>query len=334
VSETSFNHKMFAHCESGTVTALLNHAGLEISEPLVFGISSGIFFGYLEMPVLPFPRFIVRSRPGEIRKNIAKRLNVKFAENQFRNREKGKQALDELLNKNIPTAIQVDFFYMDYLPQHVRVHNNMHYIIALGKQNGRYIVSDCYAPSLTEVSSDSLKKARFAGGSFAPNGFLFYPTHIPEKIDLNQAVRTGIKKAAINMVKLPVPFIGVKGIRLFAKKVVEWSKHARDLEHLSHEVMMINVFLEDQGTGGAGFRFMFAAFLRKASEMLDNPELLKMSKRMMANGDEWRNISLFAARIGKRRELGEEKLKELSGMIMARADEEESFFNELLKMNY
>jgi hypothetical protein len=47
MSVIPFNHKMAAHCESGTVTAILNYAGLDISEPMVFGVSSGIFFAYL-----------------------------------------------------------------------------------------------------------------------------------------------------------------------------------------------------------------------------------------------------------------------------------------------
>ena len=73
-----YTHKMAAHCESGTITSLLNHGGLAITEPLVFGIASGIFFGYFhKMKSFPFPTFIVRNRPGQIRTNIEKRLGVR-----------------------------------------------------------------------------------------------------------------------------------------------------------------------------------------------------------------------------------------------------------------
>ena len=64
------------------------------------------------------------------------------------------------------------------------------------------------------------------------------------------------------MLKIPLPFLGVKGIRMFSRKINEWPSLARDMEHLSHEIMKINILLEDQGTGGGGFRFMFATFLR------------------------------------------------------------------------
>ncbi|HPL18958.1 MAG TPA: BtrH N-terminal domain-containing protein [Spirochaetota bacterium] len=329
----TFQHKMAAHCESGTVAALLNHAGLSISEPLVFGISAGIFFGYFESKKFPFPTFVVRNRPGQIRTGVARRTGVRFKERRFRNPEKGERVLDDLLSGGKPVACQTDFFYMKYLPDHVRVHINVHFITVVEKRGDVYVVSDCYSPNLAELDRESLMKARFAGGSFSPRGFIFHPVSIPRRIDYRTAIWKGIASAAFNMVRLPIPFIGVKGIRFFAKKVVDWPSLARDIDHLSHEIMKINIFLEDQGTGGAGFRFMYATFLREASELLNDPDLLEMSKRIMEIGDRWREISLFAARIGKRRDLGPDRLGELSAMIYERADAEERFFNDLLKLS-
>jgi hypothetical protein len=328
-----YKHKMAAHCESGSITSLLNNAGMEITEALVFGISSGIFFGYFhKMKSFTFPTFIVRNKPGQMRSNLAKRLGIKFYTKKFSNPEQGQIALDALLEKQIPVAVQVDFFYMDYIPSWERVHINVHFIVVVGKKDSKYIVSDSYFPQLVELESESLRKARFAGGSMSPKGFLFYPLSIPEKIDYPRAIIKGIRKSCFNMLRIPIPFLGVKGIRLFAKKIMEWPSFARDNEHLSHEIMKINILLEDQGTGGAGFRFMFATFLQKAAEILQKPALNEMSKEMMVIGDGWREISLFAARIGKNRDLGSERLQELSNKLLERAGLEENFFKRLRKL--
>ena len=88
--------------------------------------------------------------------------------------------------------------------------------------------------------------------------------------------------------------------------------------------------LEDQGTGGAGFRFMYATFLRQAAEKCNEPRLLTLSKQMMEIGDGWREISLKAARMGKNRDLGIDKLGEIGQLINQRADAEEAFFKELM----
>ena len=332
MKEINFKHKMAAHCESGTVTALLNHSGLEITEPMVFGIASGIFFGYFESSNFPFPMFIVRNKPGSIRKNIAKRLGVKFYNKSFKKPQQGIDKLDSLLSDSQPVATQVDFFYMEYLPAYIRTHMNVHFLSIIGRNETNYLVSDSYHREKAELSAEVLNKARFVGGHMAPKGFLFYPEYIPENIDFDKAIVKGIRKAAHDMIKLPVPFVGVKGIRKFAKKVTGWPELARDIDHLSHEIMKINIFLEDQGTGGAGFRFLYATFLQQAAQRLNDGQLEGMSKRMMAIGDDWRNISYFAAKIGKNRDLGKERLNELSQMINVMADKEQAFFSELYKM--
>ena len=329
--EIPFKHRMGAHCESGTVSSLLNHAGMEITEPLVFGIAGGIFFGYMNTPFFSFPTIILRNRPGQIRTKVAKRLGIPFNTQKFRNQKAGIEALDTLLEQNIPTGAQVDFFYMKYIPEWQRVHINVHYITVTGKNEENYILSDSYYPKIAELDKELMRKARFAGGNMAPKGFLFYPGKIPETVPFDKAIIAGIKSACNNMLKLPVPFIGVKGIYRFAEKIMEWPRLARDIEHLSHEIMKINVLLEDQGTGGAGFRYMYATFLQQASGIINNPTLSEMSKRMMEIGDGWRNISYIAAKIGKKRELGENNLKELSNLIKGRGDLEKAFFQDLVK---
>ena len=333
MSIIEYNHKMAAHCESGTITSLLNNKGLDISEALVFGISSGLFFGYFhKMKSFTFPTFIVRNKPGQMRSNLSRRLGIKFHTERFRKPEEGQKAIDRLLENNIPVACQVDFFYMDYIPSWERVHINVHFIVIVGKTGSKYIVSDSYFPQLVELESESLRKARFAGGSMSPKGFIFYPEHIPENPDYVKAITAGIKKTCFNMLRIPLPFLGVKGIRLFAKKINEWPSMARDIEHLSHEIMRINILLEDQGTGGAGFRFLFATFLQQASEIMRNPELNDLSKEMMLIGDGWREISLLAARYGKNRDLGPDRMEEIGALLFNRASAEEAFFKKLYKL--
>ena len=144
MKEINFEHKMAAHCESGTVTALLNHSGLEITEPMLFGITSGIFFGYFESSNFPFPMFIVRNKPGSMRKNIAKRLGVKFYTKSFKKPQYGIDELNRLLDDGRPVATQVDFYYMEFLPEFMRAHINVHFVNIVGKNEKNYLVSDSY----------------------------------------------------------------------------------------------------------------------------------------------------------------------------------------------
>jgi hypothetical protein len=283
------------------------------------------------MKAFPFPTFIVRNKPGQMRKNISKRLGIKFSEYSFSRKDDGIRKLDELLRGNIPTAAQVDFFYLDYVPSWERVHINVHFMVIIGKEEQEYLISDSYFPGIVKLKAESLENSRFAEGNMSPRGFIYHVAGIPSTFDYPRAIRTGIKKVCFNMLRIPIPFLGIKGIRLFARKLQEWPSLARDTEHLSHEIMKINILLEDQGTGGAGFRFMYATFLQEASVILEKPELGDFSRRLMNIGDGWREVSLFSARIGKNRDLGTEKLRNLGDLILDRADVEEHFFSDLYK---
>jgi hypothetical protein len=331
-TEIPFEHRMAAHCETGTVTGLLNHAGLSITEPLVFGISGGIFFGYFKSRDFSFPMFILRSKPGNIRKKTFKRLGIKYHEERFRSPAKGEAALDEALRQGHPTAVQVDFFYMDYMPEWQKVHINAHYIIVFGMDDQNYRVSDSYYKQKSQLDRQKMLTARFAGGMMAPKGTMYYTTKIPDNIDLTKPIMKGIQRASFNMTRLPIPFLGVKGIRKFAEKLNEWPSIARDTEDLADRIMRINILMEDQGTGGGGFRYMYATFLQQAAAIVHDDRLKTMSKEMMEIGDKWRKISYFAAKIGKNRDLGPERIKELSMMVYAQADDEQKFFNELYKL--
>jgi len=334
MSSVEFTHKMSAHCESGTLAALLNHKGLPITEQMIFGISGAFFFAYLDTKQFTFPQFVVRSQPGDMRVHIEKRLGMKLVKEKFTDPVNALANTDDLLNRGIPHAVQVDMFYMEYIPKYMKAHFNGHFITVVGKEGNNYLVSDGYYPSIVTLSSEAMEMGRFAKGSLAPKGFTFYPESVKSAsdIDWKKQIYAGIKQVVFNMTKIPIPFLGVKGIRKFANEVTKWHLKTRDIDHLSHEITTIHIILEERGTGGAGFRFMYASFLQEASKLINNPALSDMSKKMMENGDNWREISLFVARISKNRELDAGKMNELKNMILARADWEETFFKELGKI--
>jgi len=59
---------------------------------------------------------------------------------------------------------------------------------------------------------------------------------------------------------------------------------------------------EEIGTGGAGFRFIYAAFLQEAAVLAERPALAEFSERLTVIGDGWRMLALKAARMLKGRE--------------------------------
>ena len=67
--------------------------------------------------------------------------------------------------------------------------------------------------------------------------------------------------------------------------------------YLSHIVRM----QEEIGTGGAGFRFIYASFLRETAKALNNDLLAEASEMMAEAGDQWRMFALVSSKMGKGR---------------------------------
>lgn len=330
----NYIHKMRAHCESGTASALLTHAGFNISEAMCLGISGAMLFGYFKTKNMPFPMLAVRNQPVKIYKELQKLFNIPFNISKIKNPAKAEESLNTLIDEGALPAVQVDFFYMSYIPKHARAHFNGHFVIVNDKTEEGYIVSDPYAPVLAPVSAKNMERGRHAKGDFAPNGLMIHvdpisEQNVPSKETMKKAIKKGIIKTCRYMLKVPMSFIGISSIRKWAVDLENWPSYCDDTEMLSHRIMMINVLLEDRGTGGGGFRYMYASFLQEASEIFDNEELKRFSSKMMDNGDKWRAISLHAARMGKKRDFSKAKIDELKQLIERRADEEEALFTEL-----
>lgn len=324
-----FEHRQSAHCENGVVSNLLRFHGMEFDEPMVFGIGAGLFFSYfpfLKMGGIPVTSF--RTMPSYIFKRFANSLGIKVKSQTFSNEQKGMEALDALLEQGIPVGMLTSVFYLTYLPDAYRFHFNAHNIIVYGKENGKYLVSDPTLEGVTEILPEDLQRARFAKGIPEPKGKLYYPVVFPKSYDLNKAMIKAIKHVAFFMAKTPMPILGANGIKYLANRMRNWPKKLgtrKSVLWLGNVVRM----QEEIGTGGAGFRFIYAAFLDKASVILKDEELFNMSKELTAIGDLWRAFAYEASRVCKNRKSDTVTFDQLADMLYEIGKKEQVLFDKL-----
>ena len=325
-----FEHHQAAHCENGVASNLLKSQGLDISEPMVFGIGSGLFFVYLPFLKVNFaPGFSYRSMPGSIFSKAAKRLGFKIKRQKFRNPKDAQKALDENLRKGIPTGMQVGVFHLTYFPEEYKFHFNAHNLVAFGKENGEYLISDPVMDFPTKLTEAELEKVRYAKGAFAPRGHMYFPVEVPETVELASAIKAGIRETSKRMLA-PAPIIGVKAMRWVAKSIPKWAakKGAKTTNHYLGQLIRMQ---EEIGTGGGGFRFLYGAFLQEAADVLQNEELRELSKEITMIGDLWRDFAVDIARVYKNRNSKSDIYNQLSKQMLHIADLEEAFFRRLKK---
>lgn len=326
---TDFPHQHTAHCESGVMSTLLNYHGLPLNEAMVFGLAHGLSFVYLPVVKLAgMPLVSYRTVPRSIIKNTCKALNLKLDVRKFSSEQEGQAALDEALAQGRLAGLQTSVFWLPYFPPHMRFHFNAHNLLVYGKEGGDYLISDPVFETVQRCAAEDLQRARFAKGALAAKGMMYTLHNRPSEsiaAELPALIRAAVRKNAKHMLA-PVFFAGVKGIRTVAKKIESLPrKQSAKYQQLflGHLVRM----QEEIGTGGAGFRYIYAYFLEQAAEVCGESRFQTASEQLTTIGDDWR---MFAAKCVKQcKKPSENGCREIADFLRGIADKEEALWRSL-----
>jgi hypothetical protein len=335
--KVDFIHTQAAHCENGVTTSLLRHHGVnQITEPLAFGIGSGLFFIYIPfLKINNGPAIAFRTQPGLIFKRTCKALAIPVERKKFRSKEEAEKILLECLAEGKPVGCQVGVYYLTYFPKEYRFHFNAHNLIVYGKEDDYFLISDPVMEMATSLSSYELERVRFAKGAFAPRGQLYYPKEkrIVTDDQIRLGIRSGIKKNVADMLHIPGPIAGIRGIRFTAGRIKKWRDKLGQQKAGSYLAQLVRM-QEEIGTGGGGFRFIYAAFLQQSYGYIRNDELLRISEMFTKSGDVWRSAAVQAAGIYKGRIGSQADFDVMADFLNKSADIEKQAFQELSKIKW
>ena len=334
--QLDLKHQSAAHCENGAISTMLRYEGVNLSEPMIFGLASGLFFTHLpfvKMSGMPVTSF--RTFPGVLFKRVTKILGIKTAGGRYLNQEHAMRDMDRvLLEYGKPVGCVVGMYYLPYMPIEYRFHFNGHNICIVGKdeQTEEYSVIDANATQMVTISRKDLEKVRFAkGGTYPLMGQMYWIKAMPKQMpDLKPLIIKSIQKTCRNMVSQPrfIPYVGANGILDLSKSIrkweAKWGKRRAKL-NLAQVIRM----LEEIGTGGAGFRFMYGAFLQEAADVTGIDKFNEFSKRITDIGDMWRTFAYKASRIYKKREGETFTYDDLGDLLQQIGENERSFFLDL-----
>lgn len=334
---SKFQHIQAAHCENGVTVSLLRNIGVEkITEPLAFGIGSGLFFVYVPMlKVNKGPAFAFRTMPGLIFKRTCQALGIPVRRQKFRSKIKAQEFLEECLDGGRVVGCQVGVYYLPYFPKEYRFHFNAHNLIVYGKQADRYLISDPVMETPETMSGYELERVRFARGVLSPRGQIYYPvTGRPVTDDqIRKAIKKGIRRNIRDMLHIPGPIAGVSGIRYTAKRIKKW-RDSLGLKTAGLYLAQLVRMQEEIGTGGGGFRYIYAAFLQESYGFYPDETLPKISESFTKSGDLWRTAAVEAAGIYKGRLTKQEDFNRIGDYLLEIAELEQQAFTALSKIKW
>ena len=336
--ELDISHQPAAHCENGAISTLLRYYGINLSEPMIFGLASGLFFTHLTfvkmggMPVTSFRTF-----PGVLFMRITKLLGIKSKTQRFFSREAAMRKLDEMiLREQKPVGCVVGMYELPYMPPEYRFRFNGHNICVTGKDEARdlYCVLDSNATQKVTICGKDLANVRFpAGGVYPLMGQMYWIKSVPEQLpDLKPLILKSIHKTCWYMTSQPkfIRYVGTNGIIYLSERIRNWEKTMGKRKALLNLAQVVRM-LEEIGTGGAGFRFMYGAFLQEAADVTGISKLNDYCHQITEIGDLWRDFAYKASRIIKRREKDQYTYNDLGDLLQVIGEKERHLFHELDK---
>ncbi len=332
-----FKHLQAAHCENGVTTNLLTSIGIhQVTEPLAFGIGSGLFFVHLPfLKINNGPAIAFRTMPGLIFKRTCHSLGVPVVRKKFNSKTAAEKYLQDCLAAGHPVGCQVGVYYLSYFPKEYRFHFNAHNIIVYGREGDRYLISDPVMETVTSLSSYELERVRFAKGALAPKGQVYYATAGKEVTDerMRKAIVKGIKRNINQMIHIPGSIAGVKGIAATGNKIKKWRNKLGQQTAGLYLAQLVRM-QEEIGTGGGGFRYIYAAFLQQAYAYHGIDELKEISASFTRSGDLWRTAAVQAAGIYKGRLGSQADFDQMGDYLLQVSEIEKEAFKALAKIKW
>lgn len=301
MSKPPFEHHQTAHCETGVMSALLRHHGLDYNEAFVFGLGSGLGFAFIPLVKMAgMPLIAYRGLPRSIIRNTSRLLGIRLQMQKFKDPAAGMQALDGALAQGHLVGLQTSVYWLPYFPKDMRFHFNAHNLLVYGREGDDYLISDPVFETVQRCPRADLQRARFARGALAAKGLMYRIDREalpqPDVAKLAPLVR----KALLNNLRQMLPprlifFAGVNGMRWLASRIGKLDATGDDAYRrlfLGHVVRM----QEEIGTGGAGFRYIHAFFLQQVAERLQNPAFQACADEQTDIGDHWRQFASMAVK--------------------------------------
>ena len=135
------------------------------------------------------------------------------------------------------------------------------------------------------------------------------------------------------MLHIPIPFVGIKGIRLAGNRIKKW-RDKLGVKQAGLYLAQLVRMQEEIGTGGGGFRYIYAAFLQEAHAYHSIDELQEISNMFTDAGDLWRTAAVQAAGIYKGRIESQEEFNIMGDYLLQVAELETKAFTALSKIKW
>ncbi|MFF7409774.1 BtrH N-terminal domain-containing protein [Streptomyces lydicus] len=283
------------HCETTALGVLLRHQGLELSEPMLFGLGSGLSFIYWDSKNMGFPFLGGRVKPFDLTRNLATRLGLELLVQETTSPRRAWENVVAPLDAGHPVGLQLDSYYLDYFGS--KVHFGGHVVAMYGyDDHNAYLVDTEQQGGAVSTSLTGLAQARAARGPMTAKHRSFTlaaPRNLHSPRDQIIPAITACADAFLNP---PIANLGHRGIEKAGKLVRTWLLRTDDPQR---DLPQAALLMEKAGTGGALFRNLYRDFLGECAQLLDSSHLRTGHGLYTEAATLWTEVAALIAEAGE-----------------------------------
>ncbi|MFC9648774.1 BtrH N-terminal domain-containing protein [Streptomyces sp. NPDC056937] len=257
------------HCETTALGVLLRHEGLDLSEPMLFGLGSGLSFVYWDSKSMGFPFLGGRVKPFELTRNLAATLGLELQVEETTSPRKAWQNVAAPIGAGRPVGLQLDSYHLDYFS--TKVHFGGHIVAMYGyDEQDAYLVDTAAQGGSVSTGLAGLAKARAERGPMTAKHRSFTITAPSPPTPPQDRIIPAIKSCADAFLNPPIANLGHRGIGKTAEHVPKWLRRS---DNPQADLSRAATLMERAGTGGALFRNLYRDFLAECAQVIDNNHL-------------------------------------------------------------
>jgi len=304
------------HCETTATGTLLKHIGIELSEPMLFGIGEGLGFIYWKMKTMEYPFLGGRIKTDLLTQNIAHHLQLELIVKETSSKQKAWDGVKQLIDDGQPVGLKLDCYHLQYFSR--PFHFAGHYATIYGYDDTyAYLVDTQQQGCLVKTSLESLAMARAEKGPMASKNLYYILQKTQQSYNLNKIILTAISNNAKTYLNPPITNIGYKGIFKAAKAIFEWFHSSKNIEQEFRHTARL---MEKGGTGGALFRNLYRDFLKESYELLGLKPLNDAYEQFTEIANMWNTVSACFEKVSESKDIA--YIEQASAVMKAISEKE------------
>ncbi|MEW5783911.1 MAG: BtrH N-terminal domain-containing protein [Bacillota bacterium] len=281
-------HHPGRHCASTGIRNLVNYHRLPWSEALCFGLGAGLGFWYLDLPGLS-PSRLIHVRAADLEERFFNRIGCPFAWERFADPVLAEEALCERVAAGLPAIVQTDIYYLPYYRSSTHFPGHLITVWGCDRLKRVFWVTDTEREAVLPVSFEDMRRARHCrGGIYDLAGNMFGPESLKAPENMSSVIREAISFNSRMMLEDVDGYQGTAALARWIDAVQTW----RDLEDWSWTARFTYQVIERRGTGGGGFRLLYADFLQEAAAFYPAVDSAGLRQLMLEAAAAWRELAL------------------------------------------